>query len=296
MSEKATDSRVVIVTGAGGVLGRAHAMALSARGMSVVVNDLGNAMEGAGHSQGPADAVVQEIRSAGGSAVASYGDVSSLTGARDIVATAIDTFGRLDAVVNNAGTYLLGPFDEVPVEDFRALVDVHLFGTINVSQAAWPYLKSSGSGRIVNTVSLGIFGHDRMAAYSTAKAAIFGLTKCLAIEGASSGITVNNIVPAVASRMAEHYADYFSISRDVINAENMPPEPVAAVAALLASAESSESGLTYSVSGGRVSVIEFIESSGTELSDLSSDAVAAAMAQARDLTSASIRQVALSRD
>ncbi|WP_208322683.1 SDR family NAD(P)-dependent oxidoreductase [Salinibacterium sp. ZJ454] len=114
------------MTGGWGSLGRAHALALSARGTSVVVNDLGNAMKGAGASQGPADAVVNEIRTAGGNAVASYADVSSLDGAQDIVATAIETFGQLDAVINNAGTYLLGSFQEVPVDDFRALVDVHL--------------------------------------------------------------------------------------------------------------------------------------------------------------------------
>lgn len=276
--------RVVVVTGAGRGVGRAHALRLASLGVQVVVNDLGGEMTGQGGSRGPADEVVAEIVGAGGIAVASHDSVASPEGAQAIVATAVETFGHLDAIINNAGNYRLGAFDEVPIDDFQHLLDVHLFGTLNVTRAAWPYLKSSSTGRVVNTVSLGMLGTAGMGAYSTAKGAVLTASRVMALEGAPHGILVNTVVPAVATRMAEHYADFFSIPRETMTPQQMPAEPLAAVAAHLASEEATGTGKTYSVTGGRVSVVEFAESAGVDLDDLDPASVAALVERAGDLT------------
>jgi NAD(P)-dependent dehydrogenase (short-subunit alcohol dehydrogenase family) len=207
MDELRFDGRVAIVTGAGRGIGRGHARLLASKGARVVVADLGGDMTGGGSSAGPADDVVAEIRAAGGQAVACYASVAEEAGAASIVDTAFDQFGRLDVVVNNAGISDPGLFEDLSVEQFRRMIDIHYFGTVFVLRAAWPKLVEAGYGRIVNTVSESMLGGiDDLTSYAAAKGAVFGLTRCLATEGRHHGIQVNAIAPRAFTRMSEDHA------------------------------------------------------------------------------------------
>jgi NAD(P)-dependent dehydrogenase (short-subunit alcohol dehydrogenase family) len=164
MERIAFDGRAVIVTGAGNGLGRSHALELARRGARVVVNDLGGAMDGSGSSSGPADRVVEEIRALGGEAVASHDSVASSAGGRRIAETCLDAFGRIDAVVNNAGNLRYGAFDELDDGDLEALIGTHLLGGFNVSRPAFRYMRANGGGRFVFTSSgAGLFGNANQA-------------------------------------------------------------------------------------------------------------------------------------
>lgn len=181
------DGQVAIVTGAGGQapsLGRSHAKLLAERGAKVVVNDLGVGPDGRGTAQANAEQVVDEIRAAGGGAVTDQHSVAEEDGARAIVQTALDTWGRLDILVNNAGVAHIVHFDEISSADIRKVIDVHLMGTLWMCRAAWPVMRDAGYGRIVNTTSGAMFGQENLSIYGTAKAGIFGLSRGLAIEGA----------------------------------------------------------------------------------------------------------------
>lgn len=180
------DGEVVVVTGAGNGLGRAYSLLLASEGARVVVNDVAGAA-----------AVVAEIEAAGGEALADHSDVRSGTS----VAVALDAFGRLDAVVNNAGIGGGGSFTDIAPDDFQQMLDVHLGGTLAVCRAAWPVLRDGAGGRIVNTTSASVFGIVGTSAYVTAKAAIFGLTRALAAEGRRLGIRVNAVMPTAFSQM-----------------------------------------------------------------------------------------------
>lgn len=184
MSARVTlDGRVVVVTGAGNGIGRAHALTLAARGASVVVNDLGGTVDGSG-SSGAAEQVVAEIRAAGGTAVASTDSVATAEGGADLVGRAIDTYGRLDAVIHNAGILRDRTLAKMSDEDVRAVLDVHLAGAFHVLRPAWPHLVAQGYGRIVLTSSSsGLFGNFGQANYGAAKAGLIGLMNVLALEG-----------------------------------------------------------------------------------------------------------------
>src|SRR6185437_11316236 len=171
------DGRVAVVTGAGRGIGRAYAELLAARGARVVVNDLGGAMTGGGADAGPAAEVVDEIAAVGGVAVADAHDVSSEEGAAALIATAIDQFGRVDALVNNAGIIRWAKFPEADAENVDQHLAVHLWGSFHTSRAAWPHFVEQGYGRIVNTTSSGMFGLPNNVGYATAKAAVIGLTR-----------------------------------------------------------------------------------------------------------------------
>jgi NAD(P)-dependent dehydrogenase (short-subunit alcohol dehydrogenase family) len=178
------DSRVAIVTGAGGGLGREHALLLARRGARVVVNDVGGSVDGVGSSSGPADAVVREIGALGGEAVASSASVTEPDGARAIVDRAIERFGRLDIVVNNAGILRDRSVAKMTPDDVRAVLDVHLLGAFNMALAVWPHFKEQAYGRFVSTSSAaGLFGNFGQANYSAAKMGILGLSNTLALEG-----------------------------------------------------------------------------------------------------------------
>jgi len=196
--------KVVIVTGAGGGLGRSHALLLASRGAQVVVNDLGGSTDGVGADGGAAQKVVDEIVAAGGTAVANRDSVSTPEGARGIVATAIDTYGRVDGVVNNAGILRDRSLVKMTPEDLELVLDVHLKGTIYVSQAAFPHMKEQGFGRFVHTTSAaGIFGNFGQSNYSAAKLGICGFSRTLAEEGARANITSNVIAPLALTRLTE---------------------------------------------------------------------------------------------
>jgi NAD(P)-dependent dehydrogenase (short-subunit alcohol dehydrogenase family) len=197
------DGQAVLITGAGGGVGRAHALELASRGARVVVADLGTALDGSGKSTGPADSVVKEIRDAGGEAVACGESVTDPAGLKAMVEASLDSFGRLDAVINNAGIHFPQMFEDYTVDDFRRMFEVHFFGTLQVCQLAWDHFRKSGGGRIVNTVSEGALGlSPTSTAYGSAKAAVMGLVFNLAAEAVPYNIRVNGFCPHVATRLS----------------------------------------------------------------------------------------------
>ena len=196
--------RVAVVTGAGGGLGRAHALALAARGARVLVNDLGGTTDGQGGSPKAAQAVVDEIVAAGGQALANGASVTDPAAVAAMVQQAVDAWGRVDILVNNAGILRDKSFAKMPLEDFRQVVEVHLMGAVHCTQAVWPHMVAQKYGRIVMTTSSsGLFGNFGQANYGAAKMALVGLMQTLAIEGAKSGIRVNSLAPTAATRMTE---------------------------------------------------------------------------------------------
>lgn len=245
------DDRVAIVTGAGRGLGRAHAIHLAAGGASVVVNDLGTAPDGSGKTVGVADQVVKEIEAAGGLAVASHDSVADAEGAQAIVGTALDRFGRVDVVINNAGNVITRPFPELSQTDVEALLRVHFFGTYHMCRSAWGHMVSAGYGRIVNTVSAAMLGVPTWAGYGAAKGAVLGFTLNLATEGLPSGIRVNAIAPGAATRMVAETAG--DLPQAVVErfAAGMPPSLVSPVAAYLAHESCRLNGEVLSAAGGR---------------------------------------------
>ncbi len=255
MSEIRLDGRVAVVTGAGRGLGREHALLLGARGAAVIVNDRGGALDGAGGEASPAEQVVEEIRAAGGTAIADTNDVSTLEGATEIVGLATRTYGRLDVLVNNAGILRDRSMAKLTPDEVAPVLDVHLGGTIWMSKAAWPVMVEQGFGRIVNTTSAaGIFGNFGQTNYAAAKAGIWGVTKTLAIEGAKHGIQVNAIEPGARTRMTEN------LLGDL--ADRLDPSLVAPVVLWLAAAECETTGEVYNVGGGRVARVVIAQTPG----------------------------------
>jgi NAD(P)-dependent dehydrogenase (short-subunit alcohol dehydrogenase family) len=193
--------RVVAVTGAGRGLGRSHAALLAKLGAKVVVNDLGSTLSGGGADSYPADSVVDEIAAAGGEAIANTASVAEEAGAASIVQAALDRWGRLDAVINNAGILTLDEFGEMPLATLEAHLAVHVAGSFNVTRAAWPHMVRAGYGRVVMTTSSALFGSASLVGYATAKGALVGLGRSLAEAGAGAGIRVNLVAPAAETRM-----------------------------------------------------------------------------------------------
>lgn len=196
--------RVAIVTGAGGGLGRHHALALAARGAKVVVNDLGGARDGSGGSMTAAQAVVEEIRAAGGEAIANGASVTDWDAVQAMVQQAVDTWGRIDILVNNAGILRDRTFAKMELADFRLVLDVHLMGAVHCSKAVWPHMVAQKYGRILMTTSsTGLYGNFGQSNYGAAKLALVGFMQTLALEGAKNDIRVNSLAPTAATRMTE---------------------------------------------------------------------------------------------
>ena len=199
------DGRVAIVTGAGGGLGRQHALALAARGAKVVVNDLGGTLDGQGGGATAAQAVVDEIRAAGGQAMVNGASVTDAVAVQSMVDEAIAAWGRVDILVNNAGILRDKSFAKMDLADFRLVLEVHLMGAVNCSKAVWELMRAQNYGRIVMTTSSsGLYGNFGQANYGAAKMALVGLMQTLAIEGAKNNIRVNCLAPTAATRMTEH--------------------------------------------------------------------------------------------
>jgi NAD(P)-dependent dehydrogenase (short-subunit alcohol dehydrogenase family) len=198
------DGRVAVVTGAGGGLGRLHALALAARGAAVVVNDLGGTLDGNGGTPTAANLVADEIRAAGGKAIASGASVTDFGAVQAMVDAALAEWGRVDILVNNAGILRDKSFAKMALDDFKLVVDVHLMGAVNCTKAVWETMRAQNYGRIVMTTSSsGLFGNFGQANYGAAKMALVGLMQTLSIEGAKNNIRVNCLAPTAATRMTE---------------------------------------------------------------------------------------------
>jgi NAD(P)-dependent dehydrogenase (short-subunit alcohol dehydrogenase family) len=249
------DNKVAIVTGAGGGLGRAHALLLAQEGASVVVNDLGGARDGTGSGQSMADTVVEEIIAAGGKAVANYGSVTDDVAAQSMVKTAMDTYGRLDILVNNAGILRDRSFKNMSDAEWDAVIDVHLRGAYLATKHVWAALLEQGQGgRIIMTSSTsGLIGNFGQANYGAAKAGLAGFMRVLALEGMKYGITVNVLAPAALSRMTE---DLMPDTPEL--AERMAPEKVSPTVAWLCTDDAgSVTGRQFCVSGNRTTLLSW---------------------------------------
>jgi NAD(P)-dependent dehydrogenase (short-subunit alcohol dehydrogenase family) len=241
------DGRTAIVTGAGRGIGRAHALLLAERGARVVVNDLGSANSGDGSDPGPAERVAATIRAAGGDAVADASDIASAEGAARLVSRALDAYGGVDVLVNNAGIFTPGTFPALTLAELRHYFDVHVGGTFNVTRECWPHMAEAGYGRIVMTTSHGILGSPALIAYGTAKGGVFALARALAVTGQDLGITVNSMAPIAATRLAGGNDDGTS-GEGVL--DGSAPTLVSPLVMLLCHESCTVSGETF-LSGGR---------------------------------------------
>ena len=244
MSEICFDGRVAVITGAGGGLGRTYALEIARRGGRVVVNDLGCKPDGSGASTSMADQVVKEIVEACGEAVASYDSVSTPEGGRAIVQTALDHFGRVDIVINNAGILRDKTFAKLSPEELEIVIDVHLKGAFYVTQPAFPVMKQNGYGRILFTASAaGVLGNFGQTNYGAAKMGLVGLSNVLAIEGAKNGIQCNVITPIANTRLTQDLLGPLAVK--------LAPECVTPLALYLVSEPCTLTHEIFTVGGGR---------------------------------------------
>ena len=244
MSEIRFDDRVAVITGAGGGLGRTHALEFARRGAKVVVNDLGGAMDGTGGGSAMADQVVKEIEEAGGTAVPNYDSVSTPEGGESIIQTALGEFGQVDIVVNNAGILRDKSFAKLSPEELEVVIDVHLKGAFFVSQPAFRAMKERGYGRFIHTTSAaGVFGNFGQTNYGAAKMGLVGLSNVIAVEGAKNNIKSNVIAPIAKTRLTE----------DLLGpvADRLEPDRVTPLVVYLCSEACEETHAIYSVGGGR---------------------------------------------
>jgi NAD(P)-dependent dehydrogenase (short-subunit alcohol dehydrogenase family) len=249
LSEISFDGRVAIVTGAGGGLGRTYALDLAARGASVVVNDLGGSVDGQGGDDTAAQKVVDEIKSKGGEAVPSYDSVSTPEGGENIVKTAVDAFGKVDVVINNAGILRDKSFLKLEWSDLQAVIDVHLMGAFYVSKPAFKVMKENGYGRFVFTASNATFGNFGQTNYAAAKMGLVGLSNTLAVEGARAGILSNVIMPVAKTRMTEELLGDF--------ANFLAPELVTPMVTYLCSEACTTTHGAFSAAGGRYAAVNW---------------------------------------
>jgi NAD(P)-dependent dehydrogenase (short-subunit alcohol dehydrogenase family) len=291
------DERVVVVTGAGRGSGRSHTLLPPAHAARVVVADSGSELDGSGSSSGPATEVVREIEANGGEAVACCASVADERDAASIVGTAIERFGRLDVVVNNAGISDKHLFPELDHEQFRRMMAVHFFGTLSVIKAAWPHLVDAGYGRVVNTTSEAVLGAQaELTSYGSAKGAVWALTRNLAAEGAADGIRVNAVAPRARTRMSEDgqraSADTGRESGAESALDRMDPELVAPAAAYLAHESCALNGEVLIAGGGDVMRLAPIVTRGIARGkELSVEDVAEAVDAILDATDARIAPV-----
>jgi NAD(P)-dependent dehydrogenase (short-subunit alcohol dehydrogenase family) len=267
MADLGFDGKVAIITGAGGGLGKQHALSLASRGALVVVNDLGGAVDGSGSSTGPAQAVVDEIKAAGGDAVADTNSVATPEGGEAIVQTAIDTFGRIDIVINNAGILRDKTFHNMTPDLLDPVLGVHLKGAFNVTRPAWVHMREQQYGRVISTSSAaGVFGNFGQTNYGAAKMGLVGLTRVLAVEGARYGIRANAIAPLALTRMTEDIMGNLG--------EKLSAALVSPIVTYLAHESCEATGRLFSVGGGRVAEVFIAEAPGFYKADLTAEDVA----------------------
>ena len=252
------EGQVAIVTGAGGGLGRSHALELARRGAKVVVNDLGGAMDGTGGSSEAAEKVVSEIKELGGEAISNGGSVSDRNGAKSMVDAAMEAWGRVDILINNAGILRDKSFSKIDLDDFQVVVDVHLMGAVYCTHAVWPIMREQNYGRILMTTSpTGLYGNFGQTNYGAAKLAQVGFMNSLKIEGAKNNIHTNTIAPIAATRMTE------SLIPEAVHSK-LAPESVTPAALFLGS-EEAPNGVIMQAEGGRFSVASIVENTGAQL-------------------------------
>jgi NAD(P)-dependent dehydrogenase (short-subunit alcohol dehydrogenase family) len=275
MSGRRFDGRVVVITGAGRGLGRAYAELLAGLGAKVVVNDNGSSMAGSGSDAGPAQEVVAAIKAAGGEAVACTDSVATREGGQAIVEAALDSFGRIDVLIHNAGNSLFAPLAEIAYEDFRRSLDIHLLGGFHVVQPAFARMLAAGYGRVVLTGSIGgLYTMPQTVQYAVAKSGMIGLNNAISIEGAERGVRSNIILPGAVTRMAE--------GLDTSLYPPMGPELVAPVVGWLAHEDCQSSGEMYIAVGGRVARAYIAESEGVYRPSWTIDEVAEDIDAIRD--------------
>jgi NAD(P)-dependent dehydrogenase (short-subunit alcohol dehydrogenase family) len=274
------DGKVVIVTGAGGGLGRAHALEFAKRGAKVVVNDLGGAVDGTGGNSAAAEGVVKEITDAGGTAIANGASVSDDAGVAHLVKQTMDAFGRIDVLIANAGILRDKSFSKMELKDFDAVMQVHVMGTVKPAKAVWEIMKAQQYGRIVvTTSSTGLYGNFGQTNYGTAKLGLVGFMNTLKLEGAKDNIKVNAICPVAGTRMTENL---------------MPPEVLAMLrpeyvtpAVVFLASQDAPTGVVISAAAGAFSSAQIVESSGVNLGhSASADDVAANWEKISDFTGA----------
>ncbi len=254
MNKHRFEGRVAVVTGAGRGIGRGYALLLADRGANVVVNDLGGSIEGVGADAEPASTVAAEIVAAGGAAIADESDIATVAGAQALVDAAVERFGRVDILINNAGIVRWAGFPEADADNLASHLAVHVAGSFNTTRAAWPHMVERGYGRIVMTGSTGMFGLPTNLSYATAKAAVIGLTRSLTTAGAAHDILINVIAPAAFTRMAGGRAGDLETQ--------MAPELVAPMVAFLAHEDCPVSGEIYAAGAGRFARIFIASTEG----------------------------------
>ncbi|MFZ8821665.1 MAG: SDR family NAD(P)-dependent oxidoreductase [Ilumatobacteraceae bacterium] len=260
------DGKVAIITGAGGGLGRQHALLMASRGALVVVNDLGGAVDGTGSDKGAADKVVDEIKALGGEAVADMNSVATAEGGEAIVQSALDAFGTVDIVINNAGILRDKAFHNMDESLVDPVFDVHLKGAFNVTGPAFRVMRDKGYGRIISTSSAaGIFGNFGQANYGAAKMGLVGFTRVLAVEGARFNIAANAIAPIALTRMTEDLLGDLG--------QKLQPDYVAPLVTFLAHESCDATGRVFSVGGGRVAEVFIGECQGFTDANLSPESV-----------------------
>jgi NAD(P)-dependent dehydrogenase (short-subunit alcohol dehydrogenase family) len=275
--------KVAIVTGAGGGLGRTHALELAKRGAKVVINDLGGSMDGSGGNSAAAEKVVEEIKAAGGEAIANGSSVSDEKGVENLVKQTLEKFGRIDILINNAGILRDKSFKKMENADFKIVVDVHLMGTAFCTKAVWPVMSEQNYGRIVVTTSpSGLYGNFGQANYGAAKLGVVGFMNTLKIEGQKNNIRINAIAPVAATRMTENLIPGAML-------EKLGPELVTPGVVYLCS-EDAPSGTILQAQGGQFSVATIVESPWVPLGTAPTvEAVAENWSKISDLSSAKPR-------
>jgi NAD(P)-dependent dehydrogenase (short-subunit alcohol dehydrogenase family) len=275
MAERRFDGRVAVITGAGRGLGRAHALLLASKGARVLVNDIGAAMSGEGHDEGPARDVVAEIEAAGGEAVACLESVATPEGGKAIIEAALDAFGRIDILIHNAGNVRYGALAEISYEDFRGVLDVHLLGAFHVVRPGFEAMCKAGYGRIVLTGSIGgIYSTPGVVNYAVSKSGMIGLNNIAAIEGAEHNVKSNIILPGSITRIAERY--------DTSSYPPMGPEKVSPLVGYLVHEDCAVSGEMYVSIAGRIARAFVSETQGLYKPEWTIDDVADNLDAIRD--------------
>jgi len=284
MADIRFDDKVAVVTGAGGGLGRTHALLLASRGAKIVVNDLGGAADGTGAGTTMAEKVVEEIKAAGGEAVPNYDSVATMEGGANIIKTAMDSYGRVDIVINNAGILRDVTFLKMEEDSWDIIYAVHVKGAFCVTKAAWPIMREQQFGRIFMTSSAaGIYGNFGQTNYSSAKMALIGLAQSLALEGKKYNIHANTIAPIADSRLTATV-----LPEDI--RKKLKPEFVSPLVAYLCSASCEETGGLFEVGAGAYFHLKWFRSPGLRLGaeEVSVEKIAENFGEVTDMSKATV--------